>query len=95
VPSVVDGLGHPGVLVSHRYGLCRGPCDGWPILAPNPAISRVSLPWKIGFLLATVVPTIPAAFLTFADFPIYALYEPAPRVHGIPRARISRWPACS
>ena len=29
------------------------------------------------------VPIVPAAFLTYADYPIYALYELAPRVNGI------------
>ena len=29
------------------------------------------------------VPIVPAAFLTYADYPLYALYELAPRVNGI------------
>ncbi len=36
------------------------------------------------FLLLNVfIPTVPAAFLTFADYPIYALYELAPRASGL------------
>src|SRR5512134_1732543 len=87
VPPVVDGLRRTqaGSFLIDMAWLAGGFVMWWPILAPNPAISRVSHPWKIGYLFfATVVPTIPAAFLTFADFPIYALYELAPRVHGIP-----------
>jgi putative membrane protein len=87
VPPVVDGLRRTqaGSFLIDMAWLAGGLVMWWPILAPNPAISRVSHPWKIGYLFfATVVPTIPAAFLTFADFPIYALYELAPRVHGIP-----------
>jgi len=54
------------------------------VLAPNPSISRVSYPWKIGYLfLCTLVPIVPAAFLTYADYPLYALYELAPRVNDI------------
>jgi len=35
------------------------------------------------FLGAGVVPMIPGAFLTFADNPLYSIYELAPRVGGI------------
>jgi putative membrane protein len=44
----------------------------------------MSYPGRIVFLLLSVfVPTVPASFLTFADYPIYAVYELAPRVGGI------------
>jgi cytochrome c oxidase assembly factor CtaG len=56
----------------------------WPVIAPVPAVSRLSHPWKFGYLfISTVLPTIPSAFLVFADYPLYALYELAPRVNGI------------
>lgn len=87
VPQVVDGMRRTqtGSFLIDMAWLAGGLVMWWPILAPNPEISRVSHPWKIGYLFfATVVPTIPAAFLTFADFPVYGLYELAPRVHGIP-----------
>lgn len=35
------------------------------------------------FLAAGVVPMIPGGFLTFSDFPLYGLYELAPRVGSI------------
>jgi cytochrome c oxidase assembly factor CtaG len=35
------------------------------------------------FLALGVVPAVPAGFLTFAGFPLYATYELAPRVHGL------------
>lgn len=35
------------------------------------------------FLAAGLVPMVPGGFLTFADFPLYELYELAPRVWGI------------
>ncbi|HET9294624.1 MAG TPA: cytochrome c oxidase assembly protein [Gemmatimonadales bacterium] len=87
VPAVVDGFRRTqaGSFLIDMAWLAGGLVMWWPILAPNPMISRVSPPWQIGYLFfATVVPTVPAAFLTFADFPVYALYELAPRVHGIP-----------
>jgi putative membrane protein len=51
----------------------------WPVLAP-PGYVRMSPPLRIGYLfVASIPPTIPAAFMVFADYPLYALYELAPR----------------
>lgn len=59
----------------------------WPIVAP-PSIRRLRDLPAIGYLFAsTILPTIPAAFLTFSDTPIYGLYELAPRLSGIPAIR--------
>jgi cytochrome c oxidase assembly factor CtaG len=87
LPPVVDGFRRTqfGSFAVDVAWLAGGLVMWWPILAPNPAISRVSYPWKIGYLfLSTLVPIVPAAFLTYADFPVYSLYELAPRVNGIP-----------
>jgi putative membrane protein len=46
-------------------------------LRPSYAVRGVYL-----FLAAGVVPMIPGGFLTFADHPLYATYELAPRVQG-------------
>lgn len=55
----------------------------WPVQAP-PEYVRMSPPLRIGYLFAaTIPPTIPAAFMVFADYPLYALYELAPRVGSI------------
>lgn len=86
LPPVVDGFRRSqfGSFTVDLAWLFGGLVMWWPVLAPNPAISRVSYPWKIGYLfLSTLVPIVPAAFLTYADYPIYALYELAPRVNGI------------
>ena len=41
-------------------------------------------PVRIGYLFAsTLLPTIPAAFITFASYPLYKLYELAPPVGAI------------
>lgn len=45
---------------------------------PSPAARCVYL-----FLSAGVVPMIPGAVLTFSEFPLYGIYELAPRVGGI------------
>lgn len=86
LPPVVDGFRRSqlGSFAVDMAWLVGGLVMWWPILAPNPAISRVSYPWKIGYLfLGTIVPVIPAAFMTYAKYPLYALYELAPRVSGI------------
>jgi putative membrane protein len=86
LPPVVDGFRRTqfGSFAVDLAWLIGGLAMWWPVLAPNPSISRVSYPWKIGYLfLGTIVPVVPAAFLTYADYPVYALYELAPRVHNI------------
>lgn len=86
LPPVVDGFRRTqfGSFAVDLAWLVGGLAMWWPVLAPNPAISRVSYPWKIGYLfLCTLVPIVPAAFLTYSDFPVYALYELAPRVYDI------------
>ncbi len=60
----------------------------WPILAPAP-LRRMRVFPSLGYLLlATVVPTIPAMMMVFASWPLYELYELAPRVsvHFSPNA---------
>jgi len=86
LPPVVDGFRRTqfGSFTVDVAWLIGGLVMWWPVLAPNPTISRVSYPWKIGYLfLSTLVPIVPAAFMTYADFPLYSLYELAPRVNGI------------
>jgi putative membrane protein len=55
----------------------------WVVVAPE-GINRVRAPFRIAYLFgSTVFPTVPAAFLTFASYPLYRLYELAPPVSGI------------
>jgi putative membrane protein len=87
LPEVVDGLGRSqlGTFTVDMTWLVTGIVMWWPAVAPTPEVSRLARPAKMGYLfLVTLVPTIPAAFLTFSDYPIYALYELAPRVAGFP-----------
>lgn len=52
----------------------------WPILAPEGFV-RLGMFGMMGYLFgATVVPTIPAMMMVFSDWPMYRLYELAPRV---------------
>lgn len=56
----------------------------WPVLSPLSEIPRLSHPAQLLYLfLQTVVPTVPASFLTFATTPFYKVYAEAPRIIGM------------
>ena len=56
----------------------------WPVVDPLPELSRLSPPGKMLYLfLQSIVPTVPASFLTFSDGVIYRFYETVPRLWGI------------
>lgn len=85
VPAISDGLmpSQLGSLAIDLSWLLGGAWFWWAVMAPE-GISRIRPPLKMGYLfLSTVVPTVPAAFLTFASYPVYRLYELAPPVSGI------------
>lgn len=46
--------------------------------SPSPAVKCVYL-----FLASGAIPMLPGGMLTFADFPLYGIYELAPRVNGL------------
>jgi putative membrane protein len=55
-----------------------------PIVSPLPEIPRLQPPLQMAFLfLQSVVPTIPASFLTFGTHPLYRRYELLPKLWGI------------
>jgi len=55
-----------------------------PVLGQRPVYQPLSHPAKAAYLIAaTILPTIPAAFLTWANTPLYDSYAAAPRVWGI------------
>jgi len=85
VPSVSDALmaTQAGSLVVDLAWIGGAIALWWPVLAPE-GVARISPPLRVGYLfLATIPPTIPAAFMVFSDYPLYATYELAPRVAGI------------
>ena len=85
IPSVSDTLmaTQVGSLVVDLAWITGALALWWPVLAPD-GVVRISPPLRVGYLfLATIPPTIPAAFMVFADYPLYATYELAPRVAGI------------
>lgn len=56
----------------------------WPVIGPLPEMPRLSEPAKLLYLFGqSILPTVPASFLTFAEEPIYHFYETVPRVWGL------------
>lgn len=56
----------------------------WPVVAPLPEMSRLSVPGKMLYLFGqSILPTVPASFLTFATEPIYKAYAEFPRLWGL------------
>jgi putative membrane protein len=56
----------------------------WPVIGPIPDLPKMPPFMAMGYLfIQSLVPTIPASFLTFADKPIYTVYETLPRFWGI------------
>jgi putative membrane protein len=85
-PGVVGGMLDGAVfhLVAHVIVVAPAFLMWWPILSPLPELGRLSPPAAMGYLfLQSLVPLIPASFLTFAEEPVYAAYEGTVRLWGI------------
>ena len=55
-----------------------------PVLSPVLEVPRLSYPGQIGYLfLQSLVPTVPASFLTFGSAPLYKVYALFPHPWGI------------
>jgi putative membrane protein len=55
-----------------------------PVLSPLPEIPRLSpLPRMLFLFAQSIVPTIPASFLTFGSSPLYRFYDGAPHLWGL------------
>lgn len=53
----------------------------WPVLSPLSEAPALAPPLQMLYLfLQSLVPTIPASFLTFGDHPLYKIYETFPRI---------------
>lgn len=83
VPSVVDALmaSQLGAMLVDLAWIGGGLWLWWPVMAPDPEVASLRRPLKMAYLFAATLPAIiPSAFLTFAEYPLYATYELAPRV---------------
>jgi putative membrane protein len=85
-PLIVDGTlrDHPLHFVAHAVLLGSALLMWLPIVSPLPEVPQARPPTKMLYLfLQTIVPTVPASFLTFGTTPLYHFYEHVPRLWGI------------
>jgi putative membrane protein len=84
-PAVLDltlenGLAH---FFAHSVLLLSGLIVWMPVFSPLPEIPRLGPMLTMFYLfLESIVPTIPASFLTFGDSPLYKVYERLPHLYG-------------
>ncbi len=86
IPAVVDASLHNGLLHFglHTLLLLSSLIVWMPLLSPLPEVPRLQPLVRMLFLfLQSIVPTVPASFLTFGDHPLYKFYETVPRLWGI------------
>ena len=75
---------HPLHFVAHAVLLVSAVLMWMPVASPLPEIRRLHPPAQMLYLfLQTIVPTVPASFLTFNDRPLYGIYAELPRLWGI------------
>ena len=75
---------HPLHFVAHAVLLGSAVLMWMPVASPLPEIRRIKPPAQMLYLfLQTIVPTVPASFLTFNDRPLYGVYAEFPRLWGI------------
>jgi putative membrane protein len=71
-------------LVMHVAWLVTALLMWWPVLSPLPEVPHLSQGGRMGYLFAqSIVPTVPASFLTFSEMPIYTVYDTAVRAFGL------------
>jgi putative membrane protein len=86
LPSVVDLALNVGAFhfAVHATLVLAAMLMWWPVLSPLEELPRMSPPHQMGYLfLQSLLPSVIASFITFADRPVYALYREAPRLWGI------------
>ena len=75
---------HPLHFVAHAVLLASAVLMWMPVASPLREIPRIKPPTQMLYLfLQTIVPTVPASFLTFNDRPLYGIYATFPRLWGI------------
>lgn len=71
-------------LLMHAAWVAAGFALWWPVLAPRRIVSRSSPPAQMGYLVVqSLLPTIPASFLTFGSGPVFRAYAALPKPPGI------------
>ena len=85
-PALLDLTLHHQVVhvASHIALFTAATIMWWPVVSPLPELPRLSYPAQMVYLFGqTIIPTVPASFLTFASSPLYHFYTTVPRAFGI------------
>jgi putative membrane protein len=85
-PVVVDLMLRHHVMhfVGHAVLFGTATLMWWPVVDPLPEAPGLSHPGKMLYLfLQSIVPTVPASFLTFGSAPLYRFYAEVPRIWGL------------
>jgi putative membrane protein len=85
-PIVVDASLHSGLthFLLHSLLFVSSLIIWLPIVSPLPEIPRLAPVMQMVYLfLWSVVPTVPASFLTFGASPLYKFYEHVPHLFGL------------
>lgn len=83
LPPVVDNLKtfQAGSFALDMAWLVSGLIMWLPVISGLPELPGLRDPARMLYLFGlSILPTVPASFLTFSDFPLYRLYELAPSV---------------
>jgi putative membrane protein len=71
-------------LLYHGVLFATGVLMWLPVCSPTPAIPRLSQPMQMLYLfLNTLLPTVPASFITFSHIPLYPIYGDGPSTWGL------------
>jgi putative membrane protein len=85
-PAFVDLSLRSGVVhfLAHAMILLASLVIWMPVVSPLPEVPRLTPTVRMIFLfLQSVVPTVPASFLTFGARPLYHYYEGVPQLFGL------------
>jgi len=85
-PVIVEGTlrFHPLHFVAHALMVISAMIMWMPVASPLREVPRLAPPAQMFYLfLQTILPTVPASFLTFGTSPLYPLYATFPRIWGI------------
>ncbi|MGQ0744669.1 MAG: cytochrome c oxidase assembly protein [Acidimicrobiales bacterium] len=75
---------HPLHFVAHAVLVASAILMWMPVASPLPEIRRLRAPVQMLYLFGqTILPTVPASFLTFARTPLYEVYVGLPRMFGL------------
>jgi putative membrane protein len=87
--SVTNDLAH---LAAHVVWVVTAVLMWWPVLSPLPELPHLSYPGRGAYLFAqSLVPTIPASFLTFSHSALYSAYETGPLLWGVSPLDDQQW----